>query len=64
MAAQGIDRLGPLPHQKIPSSEYNCIGLGGFALHRYKAHVGLCAASQIVSASVASFFCRFTNGFT
>ena len=27
MAAQGVDRLCPLPHQKIPSSEYNRIGL-------------------------------------
>ena len=26
--------------------------------------VGRCAASQIASASAASFFCRFTNGFT
>ena len=25
---------------------------------------GRCAASQIASASIASFFCRFTNGFT
>src|SRR5262249_51234505 len=38
MAAQGVDRLGPLPHQKIPCSEYNCIGLGYFALHRHKTH--------------------------
>src|SRR5262249_2582632 len=38
MAAQGVDRLCPLPHQKIPSSEYNRIGLGCFALHRDKAH--------------------------
>jgi hypothetical protein len=26
--------------------------------------VGRCAASQIASASAASFFCRFTWGFT
>jgi hypothetical protein len=26
--------------------------------------VGRCAASQIASASAASFFCRFTNGLT
>src|SRR5690606_33959994 len=26
--------------------------------------VGLCTASQIASASAASFFCRFTKGFT
>jgi hypothetical protein len=25
--------------------------------------LGRCAASQIASASIASFFCRFTNGF-
>ncbi len=29
-----------------------------------KRIVGRCAASQIASASAASFFCRFTNGFT
>ena len=29
-----------------------------------KRMVGRCAASQIASASAASFFCRFTNGFT
>src|SRR5215471_16840357 len=38
MATQGVDRLRPLPHQKIPSSEYNGIGLGCFALHQHKAH--------------------------
>jgi len=26
--------------------------------------VGRCVASQIASASAASFFCRFTYGFT
>jgi hypothetical protein len=26
--------------------------------------VGLCAASQMASASAMSFFCRFTKGFT
>jgi hypothetical protein len=26
--------------------------------------LGRCAASQIASASIASFFCRFTKGFT
>ena len=29
-----------------------------------KRIVGRDAASQIASASAASFFCRFTNGFT
>ena len=29
-----------------------------------KRIVGREAAAQIASASVASFFCRFTNGFT
>ena len=29
-----------------------------------KRMVGRCAASQIASASAASFFCRFTKGFT
>ena len=38
MATQGVDRLCPLPYQKIPSSEDNGIGLGCFALHRNKAH--------------------------
>ena len=33
MAAQGVDRLRPLPHETIPSSEYNRIGLDCFALH-------------------------------
>src|SRR5215469_10175875 len=38
MATQSVDRLGTLPHQKIPSSEYNGIGLRCFAFHRHKAH--------------------------
>jgi hypothetical protein len=36
-----------------------------FAIDRHEPHIGtLRRASQMASASIASFFCRFTNGFT
>src|SRR6516165_1581334 len=38
MAAQGVDRLCPLPYQKVPCSEDNGVSLGCLALHRHKAH--------------------------
>ena len=38
MAAQGIDDLGPLPHQQIAGPEYDRCGLGLLALGRHEAH--------------------------
>jgi hypothetical protein len=40
MAAQGIDDLGPLPHQKIAGPEHHRSGLGRLALGCHKAHGG------------------------
>src|SRR4051794_18655267 len=64
MPAQGIDDLGPLPHQEIARPEYESGGLGLLAFGSTKRMVGRWAASQIASASVALFFCRLTNGLT
>jgi hypothetical protein len=65
VATQGIDDLGALADQSR-SRPRNTIALACCsslfaATNRID---GRCAASQIASASVASFFCRFTNGFT
>jgi hypothetical protein len=75
MPAQGIDDLGPLPHQEIARPEYESCGLGLLAfgacsllgattLGATTRMVGRWAASQIASASVALFFCRLTKGLT
>ena len=65
MATQGVDDLGPLTHQQIAGTKYNGRSLCAAALFTATNRiVGRCAASQIASASAASFFCRFTNGLT
>jgi hypothetical protein len=64
MTAQGIDDLGSLLHQKIPGLKHESCGLGLLALGHHKAHGRALAASQIASASAASFFWRLTKGFT
>ena len=38
MPAQGIDDLGPLPHQEIARPEHDSCGLGLLALGRHEAH--------------------------
>jgi hypothetical protein len=70
MTAQGIDDLGSLPHQEIARPEHESGGLCLLAacvcslLGATKRMVGRWAASQIASASAASFFWRLTKGFT
>jgi hypothetical protein len=51
-------------HEKITGPEHESRGLGYSLLGATKRMVGRCAASQIASASAASFFWRLTNGFT
>ena len=60
MRPQGIDHLGPLPHQKIarPMQHQLALLLGRFDLQ--KRMVGRRTASQIASASAASFLLRLT----
>ena len=59
MATQRVDRLGALAHQKIacPEQHAPCCS---FVFTATKLMVGRDAASQIASASAASFFCRLT----
>lgn len=56
-AADGVAALAPLAHQKVARSEHDPAGLLLLALHRTYRIVGRWAASQIASASAASFFC-------
>ena len=60
MRPQGIDQLGPLPHQKIARSMLHQLALllGRFDLTNRM--VGRRTASQIASASAASFLLRLT----
>jgi hypothetical protein len=51
-------------HQHIPRSENDAICLLLFISIATNLLLGRCAASQIASASAASFFCRFTNSLT
>ena len=52
-------------NKKITGPKDNCRSLSCFTFNLYKAHRRpLRDASQIASASAASFFCRFTKGFT
>jgi hypothetical protein len=62
--SQGIDRLRALSHQQVASTEHGRAGLLLLLSIATKRILGRWAASQIASASAASFFCRFTNGFT
>lgn len=64
MATYRIDGLGPLAHQKIASAKHHRRSLLFLLLAATKRIVGRCAASQIASASAASFFCLFTKGLT
>ena len=63
MTPQGIDRLRALADKKIANAEYDRRSLC-FLLTATNLMVVRCAASEIASASDASFFCRLTNGFT
>ena len=60
MRPQGIDQLGSLPHQKIarPMLHQAALLLRRFDL--YKTHGRRRTASQIASASAASFLLRLT----
>ncbi len=64
MSPQRVDCLRALANQQIARVEQHALRLLLPRLHRHEAHRGREAASQIASASAASFFCRFTNGFT
>ena len=64
MSAQGIDRLRPLPDQKLAHAKHHRRSLRLLALTGTKRIVGRKAASQMASASAASFFWRLTKGFT
>ena len=55
MAAQRVDRLCALAHQKIACPEQHAPRLLLLRLHRPKLMVGRDAASHIASASAASF---------
>ena len=64
MTTQGVDDLRALTHQCIACPKHHRCGLRHLALHRHERIAGRWTASQIASASAASFFCRFTNGLT
>jgi hypothetical protein len=77
VATQGIDRLRSLPDQEFADAEDRASaaplvrapwrGAAPWVSSLFtgtKRIVGLCAASQIASASAASFFWRLTKGFT
>jgi hypothetical protein len=59
MRPQGIDHLGPLPHQQIAGSMLASTDLLPGRFDPYKTHGGA-TASQIASASAASFLLRLT----
>jgi hypothetical protein len=59
MRAQGIDQLGTLAHQQIAGAMLHQLALLG-RLDRTKRIVGRRTASQIASASAASFLLRLT----
>jgi hypothetical protein len=59
-----IDDLGALADQQVAPAKHHRTRLLLLGLTATKRIDGRCAASQIASASAASFFCRFTNGFT
>ena len=60
MTAQGIHRHRPLAHQQSPRPVEHQNGLLFRALNRNEAIVGRVTASQIASASAASFLPRLT----
>ena len=62
MPAQGIDDLGPLPHQEIARPEHESGGLGLLALGRHEAHGRALGRLADRLGIAASFFCRLTNG--
>lgn len=64
MAPQRVDNRRPLAHEKIACSEHNGCSLAHLAFTVTKRMVGRNAASQIASASAASFLCRFTKSCT
>ena len=62
MAAQRVDRLGPLAHQEIARAEQHAPSLLLAVFTATKVMVGHDAALQLASASAASFFCRLLFG--
>jgi len=64
VAAQRIADLGPLPNQQITPAKHHRRRLLGLDLTATNRMLGRWAASQIASASAASFFWRLTNGLT
>ena len=65
VAAQRVDRLNPLTRiRRSHARDTTALACCSALFTATNSIVGRCAASQIASASAASFFCRFTNGFT
>ncbi len=60
VAAQGVHQHCPLPHQKLADRCSISTPCCSSLFTGTKRIVGRVTASQIASASVASFFCRFT----
>ena len=65
MSADGVDHRGLLADEQVPGTVQRQAALLLWRLGRATNRMfGLVTASQIASASVASFLCRFTYGFT
>lgn len=64
MPLQRINGLGALLDQEITSMEREATAWAALLLGATKRMIGRWAASQITSASAASFFCRLTNDLT
>ena len=64
VAPQGVDRLRALSDQQLAHAEPRRSPLLLLALTGTNRMLGRCAASQMASASAASFFWRRTNGLT
>ena len=60
MGANGVDHCGLLADEEMARTMEHQAALLLGGLRRNEPHVGLATASQIASASIASFLCRFT----
>ena len=60
MSAQSVDALRALMHQQVPRRNTTALACCASLLTGTNRMLGRVAASQIASASAASFFCRFT----
>jgi hypothetical protein len=64
MRADRIDHCGLLPNEQVPRPMKHQAALLLGVLVATNRILALVTASQIASASAASFLCRFTYGFT